>query len=164
MPIRAVVGFGANLGDRIGTMRAALRELARKARVERTSRVYETEPVGGVEQPEFLNAAALVEYEGSPESLLEELLTIERRLGRVRGERWGPRNIDLDVLWIEGFAVQSERITVPHPRLKERAFAMAPLLEVAPEARDPVTGAPYALPGGVVRATSETLGGPPATT
>ena len=101
MSLRAVVGFGANLGDRLGTMRAALRELGAVARVEGTSRVYATAPVGPP-QPEYLNAAALVTWEGTAEELLDALLAIEAKLGRVRGERFGPRTIDLDVLWIEG--------------------------------------------------------------
>jgi 2-amino-4-hydroxy-6-hydroxymethyldihydropteridine diphosphokinase len=148
--LRAVIGFGANLGDRLGTMRAALRELAGMARVEKTSHVYATAPVGPP-QPEYLNAAALVVWEGTAEGLLAALLGIEAKLGRVRGdERFGPRTIDLDVLWIEGVVVETERLVVPHPRLKERAFAMAPLLEVGPGARDPKSGEPYVAPPGDV--------------
>jgi len=155
--LRAVIGFGANLGDRLGTMRAALAELARAARVERTSHVYATAPVGPP-QPEYLNAAALVAWEGTAEGLLEALLAIETKLGRVRGgERFGPRTIDLDVLWIDGLAVEGERLVVPHPRLLGRAFAMAPLLEVAPDARDPRTGEPYAAPPGDVRRMDDVL-------
>jgi 2-amino-4-hydroxy-6-hydroxymethyldihydropteridine diphosphokinase len=141
--LRAVVGFGANLGDRLTTMRAAARELSRIARVAGTSRVYETAPVGPP-QPDFLNAAALLESEQAPEALLRDLLAIETSLGRVRGDRrWGPRAIDLDFLWAEGVAVDGPRLTLPHPRLRERAFALVPLLELVPDARDPRTGAPY---------------------
>jgi 2-amino-4-hydroxy-6-hydroxymethyldihydropteridine diphosphokinase len=148
--VRAVIGFGANLGDRLGAMRAALAELGAVARVEQTSHVYATAPVGPP-QPEYLNAAALVEWVGTAEGLLEALLGIEAKLGRVRGaERFGPRTIDLDVLWIEGVSHETERLVVPHPRLKERAFAMVPLLEVAPEARDPKTREPYVAPPGDV--------------
>jgi 2-amino-4-hydroxy-6-hydroxymethyldihydropteridine diphosphokinase len=156
--LRAVIGFGANLGDRLGAMRAALAELAVVARVERTSHVYATAPVGPP-QPEYLNAAALVAWEGTSEALLEALLGIEARLGRVRGaERFGPRTIDLDVLWIDGVAEETERLVVPHPRLKERAFALVPLLEVAPDARDPRTGEPYVAPqGDVVRTDDDVL-------
>jgi 2-amino-4-hydroxy-6-hydroxymethyldihydropteridine diphosphokinase len=149
--LRAVIGFGANLGDRLGAMRAALAEVAAVARVERTSHVYATAPVGPP-QPEYLNAAALVAWEGTAEGLLEALLGIEARLGRVRGgERFGPRTIDLDVLWIDGVERVTDRLVVPHPRLKERAFAMVPLLEVAPDARDPRTGEAYVAPPGDVR-------------
>jgi 2-amino-4-hydroxy-6-hydroxymethyldihydropteridine diphosphokinase len=156
-PLRAVVGFGANLGDRLRTMRSALAALRAVARVEATSRVYETAPVGPP-QPRYLNAAALVVWEGTPESLLEALLAIEASLGRVRGEeRLGPRTIDLDVLWIEGTAVETSTLTVPHPRLVERAFALLPMLEVAPDAADPRTGARYVAPPGDARRTEEVL-------
>jgi len=157
---RAVVGLGANLGDRMATMRAAMRALAAVpgARVRATSHVWATAPVGGPEQPEYLNAAALVAWDGTPRALLDALLAIEASLGRVRGaERFGPRTIDLDVLWIEGVALADGALTVPHPRLAERAFALAPMLEVAPDARDPRTGAAYAVPPGDVRRTDDVL-------
>jgi 2-amino-4-hydroxy-6-hydroxymethyldihydropteridine diphosphokinase len=125
--------------------------------VKRASRVYATAPVGPP-QPDFLNAAVLCAYEGTPESLLDALLAIEVRLGRVRGERWGPRTIDLDVLWIDGLVYASDRLVVPHPHLHERAFAMIPLLEVAPGAIDPRSGQPFAIPPGDVHVTEETLG------
>jgi 2-amino-4-hydroxy-6-hydroxymethyldihydropteridine diphosphokinase len=141
--LRAVIGFGSNLGDRLATMRAALAELALVARVESTSRVYES-PAVGPPQPDYLNAAALVTWEGEPEALLDALLAIEAKLGRVRREKWGPRTIDLDVLWIEGREVHTARLTVPHPELAKRAFAVAPLLDVAP-------AAPYAVPPGELR-------------
>ncbi len=154
---RAVIGFGANLGDRLATMRDALRALGEVARVERTSHVVATAPVGGPQQPDFLNAAALVTFDGEPEALLDALLAIEARLGRVRRERWGPRTIDLDVLWIEGVAFQSDRLVVPHPHLRERAFALGPMLELVPDAVDPATGERYVVPAGDVRATGEVL-------
>jgi 2-amino-4-hydroxy-6-hydroxymethyldihydropteridine diphosphokinase len=144
-----VILFGANLGDRLVTMRAAARELASFALIEATSHVYATAAVGPP-QPDYLNAAALVRYPGSPEALLDALLSIEQRLGRVRAEKWGPRTIDLDVLWIEGTLVDTPRLTVPHPRLRERAFALAPMLELVPHARDPRTGEAYTVPPGVV--------------
>ena len=156
-PPRAVVGLGANLGDRADTMRAALRGLARVARIEKVSPIYETAPVGGPVQPAFFNAAALVVYGGAPVALLDDLLAIEADLGRVRRERWGPRTIDLDVLWIEGLAVDHPRLIVPHPRLLERAFALVPLLDLVPDARDPRTGKAYVAPPGEIRVTSETL-------
>jgi 2-amino-4-hydroxy-6-hydroxymethyldihydropteridine diphosphokinase len=92
-----------------------------------------------------------VTFEGSAFELLDHLLAVEASLGRTRAERWGPRVIDLDVLWIEGVVVRHPRLVVPHPRLRERAFAVRPLLDVAPDARDPVSGAPYAIPAGDVR-------------
>ncbi len=155
--MRAVIGFGANLGDRLRTMRAALGEIAALARVEATSHVYETAPVGPP-QPDYLNAAALVAWEGSPAVLMRTLLAVEAKLGRVRdGERLGPRTIDLDVLWIEGVAVDEPGLTVPHPRLTERAFALVPLLELVAGARDPRTGRVYVAPPGDVKPTGEVL-------
>lgn len=158
--LRAVVGIGANLGDRAATMRAAVAEIARFAEVLATSPVYETAPVGGPPQGEFLNAAVLLRYDGTPFALLDALLAVEARLGRVRRERWGPRTLDLDVLWIDGVALDDARLVVPHPRLHERAFAVVPLLDVAPDARDPA-GAPYEVPPGLLRRTGETLAGSP---
>jgi 2-amino-4-hydroxy-6-hydroxymethyldihydropteridine diphosphokinase len=159
----AVVGLGANLGDRLAAMRAAVRELGRSSDVLATSPVYETEPVGPA-QPRFLNAAVLLAWAGSPEELLRELLAVEARLGRVRGERWGPRAIDLDLLWVEGVVAEGVELTVPHPGLRERAFALVPLLDVAPDARDPRSGEAYeqvlaalARTPGDVRATGEAL-------
>ena len=156
-PLVAVIGFGANLGDRLVAMRTAAGELARVARVERMSRVYATAPVGLEAQPEFLNAAALAAYPGSAEELLDVLLAIEAKLGRVResATRWGPRVIDLDLLWARETRLQSERLEVPHPRLRDRAFAVIPLLELVPDAVDPETRAPYRVPPGDVRATGE---------
>lgn len=157
MTLRAVVGVGANLGDRMATMRAAVGELSRVATVEKRSRIVETAPVGGPPQPPFLNAAVLLAYGGGEIALLDALLAIEARFGRVRAERWGPRTVDLDLLWIEGVAIDTPRLVVPHPRLRERAFALVPLLEVVPDARDPRTGALFVAPPGDVRDTGETL-------
>jgi 2-amino-4-hydroxy-6-hydroxymethyldihydropteridine diphosphokinase len=157
LTLRTVVGLGANLGDRLSTLRLAVTELSHCARVEKTSRVYATAPVGGPPQPEFLNAAALVHYEGVPLDLLDKLLSIEAQLGRVRAERWGPRTVDLDLLWIDGLAIDSQRLVVPHPHLHERAFALVPLLEIVPGARDPRTGTVYVAPPGDLRDSGERL-------
>jgi len=138
--VRAVVGLGSNLGDRRAMLQAAIVEIGRIARVERVSQVYETAPVGGPPQGDYLNAAVLVEWPGDALGLLDALLAVEASLGRVRAERWGPRTIDLDLLWIEGTVVDHERLVVPHPRLLEREFALAPLREIAPGAVDPRTG------------------------
>lgn len=129
-------------------------------RIVGRSRVYETAPVGGPPQPDFLNGALLVECTLSLPALLEELLRIEVSVGRVRGPgeiRFGPRTLDLDVLWAEGVILDDPRITVPHPRLAGRAFALMPLLDVAPEATDPLTGEPYVVVDAAgVRVTSST--------
>ncbi|MFW5921591.1 MAG: 2-amino-4-hydroxy-6-hydroxymethyldihydropteridine diphosphokinase [Polyangiales bacterium] len=132
----AVVGLGSNLGSREQLLRAALALLddAGDVRVEAVSSVRETAPVGPP-QPHFLNAAARVETRCDPGALLSHLLEVERRLGRIRRRRWGPRTIDLDLLWMDAPPVDRDELTVPHPRLTERQFALAPLLEVAPELR-----------------------------
>jgi 2-amino-4-hydroxy-6-hydroxymethyldihydropteridine diphosphokinase len=152
LSLRAVVGFGSNLGDRLATMREAVRRLEQVAVVEATSHVYETAPVGPP-QPDYLNAAALVTWNGTPSALMETLLSIEADLGRARtpGERNAPRTIDLDVLWIEGLRVESPQLVVPHPRLTERAFALVPMLEVVPGATDPTTGRAYVVAGEPLR-------------
>src|SRR4051795_13232343 len=114
-------------------MREAVMRVARVATVRARSRVYETAPVGKTDQPAFLNAAIAVETELPPLALLDALLGIERDLGRIRSEdveRWGPRTIDLDILWMEGVTLNDPRLQVPHPRLEQRAFALIPLLEV----------------------------------
>lgn len=148
--MNAVVGIGSNLGDRLRTMREAVRRIALlpAARVTARSRVYETAPVGGVVQGLFLNAAIAVVWDDTPAALMAALLDVERALGRVRDVRWGPRTIDLDVLWIDALVVTEPTIVVPHPALHERAFALAPLLDVASSARDPRTGALYRVPEG----------------
>lgn len=146
-----VVGIGSNVGDRLATMRSAV---VRLPNVTRLSRVYETDPVGGVVQPPFLNAAALLDWGDDPVALLARLQTIEAELGRdrTREVRWGPRTLDLDILWIDdGTRVDHPRLVVPHPRLSERAFAVLPLLDVAPTA-------PFAVPDAAgVRVTDLTL-------
>ncbi len=149
--MRAVIGIGANLGDRVATMRDAVARIGEleATTVRARSRVYETAPVGGVAQPDFLNAAVLVECTLSPLALLDALLGIERELGRDRTKdavRWGPRAIDLDVLWIEDLVIDDARLVVPHPRLLERAFALVPLLDVAPHAVDPRDRKPLVAP------------------
>jgi 2-amino-4-hydroxy-6-hydroxymethyldihydropteridine diphosphokinase len=144
--VRAIIGMGSNLGDRLAHLRAAVKRLEGLGHVERVSHVYETKPVGGPPQPDYLNAAALVVYRGEPMDLLDALQGIESLLGRVRGdgyEKWGARTLDLDILWVEGIAMESDRLVVPHPRLVERPFALRPLVDVAPDAIDPLSQLPY---------------------
>jgi 2-amino-4-hydroxy-6-hydroxymethyldihydropteridine diphosphokinase len=140
--VDAVIGLGSNLGDRRAALASAAFELRALGRVETASSLYETAPIGPP-QPMFLNAAILLFTSLEPAGLLAALLGIERRLGRVRRERWGPRRIDLDILWIAGIVVDSDDLTVPHPELRRRAFALRPLLDVAPLATDPRDGTPY---------------------
>jgi 2-amino-4-hydroxy-6-hydroxymethyldihydropteridine diphosphokinase len=137
----AVVGLGSNLGERAEHLRDAVRQIAAVFDVVARSAIYETAPVGPA-QPDYLNAAVRLRSSETIEQLLAVLLGIEHRSGRVRSEatRWGPRTIDLDVLWADGVVVSTPTLTVPHPRLAERAFALRPLHDVAPDALDPRTG------------------------
>jgi 2-amino-4-hydroxy-6-hydroxymethyldihydropteridine diphosphokinase len=134
---RAYVGVGANLGDREATIRAALDALPGVVGV---STLRETDPVGVVDQPPFLNGAAVLETELPPRELLEILLAVERELGRERRERWGPRTIDLDLLLYGDESIDEPGLTVPHPRLHERRFALEPLLDLDPELSIPGRG------------------------
>jgi 2-amino-4-hydroxy-6-hydroxymethyldihydropteridine diphosphokinase len=140
----AVIGLGSNLGDRKGHLVDAAARIRELGRVAGTSAIYETSPVGPP-QPDFLNAALRLETELAPEELLRRLLDIEGELGRVRRERWGPRLVDLDILWCQGVRLESAELVVPHAELRSRAFAVLPLLDVAPEAIDPVDRTPYAV-------------------
>ncbi len=140
---RSVIGLGANLGDKLATLEAALSELAHLGDLEAVSRLYETAPVGGPVQPDYYNAAVCIRSELQPGALLQKLLEIERNHGRIRVCRWGPRELDLDILWIEGTNVDEAGLRVPHARLLERNFALVPLVEVAPDARDPNSGLEY---------------------
>ncbi len=136
-----VIGLGANLGDRLATLKEARARILTLGRIVASSALYETLPVGPP-QPDFLNGALRLETELAPELLLDALLEIERGLGRVRRERWGPRTIDLDILWGRGICLTEPRLVVPHPELEKRAFALLPLLDVAPDAANP-SGVPY---------------------
>jgi 2-amino-4-hydroxy-6-hydroxymethyldihydropteridine diphosphokinase len=141
--MRAYIGLGANLGDREETIRRALDLLGRTdgVAVVGVSTLRETDPVGYLDQPRFLNGAAAVETELSPRELLERLLAVERELGRDRvGPRFGPRTIDLDLLVYGDREVVEPGLTVPHPRLVERAFALEPLAELEPELDVPGRG------------------------
>ena len=134
---RAYVGVGANLGDREATIRAALEALPGVVAV---SELRETDPVGVVEQPPFLNGAVALETGLAPRELLDVLLSVERGLGRERRERWGPRTIDLDLLLYGDETIDEPGLTVPHPRLHERRFALEPLVDLDPELAIPGRG------------------------
>jgi 2-amino-4-hydroxy-6-hydroxymethyldihydropteridine diphosphokinase len=133
---RAYVGVGTNLGDRAAMLRAAVEQLRAEPAVEvvAVSSIRETDPVGIVEQPRFLNAAVAIETELSARELLVRLLGIERRLGRTRaGPRFGPRTIDLDLLVYGHARIDEPGLEVPHPRLHERLFALEPLVDLDPD-------------------------------
>ncbi len=140
---RCVIGLGANLGDMLATFENAVQLLTHIGSVECLSHLYETAPVGGPAQPDYFNAAVLLRSSLTPRSILLEMLQIEEHHGRVRGTRWGPRSLDLDLLWIDGVVVDEPGLKVPHPRLVERSFALFPLVDVAPDARGPNTGRAY---------------------
>jgi 2-amino-4-hydroxy-6-hydroxymethyldihydropteridine diphosphokinase len=132
---RAYVGLGSNLGDREASIHAALDRLRATPGIEivAVSSFRETEPVGYLAQPRFVNAAAAVETELTPRELLDALLAVERSLGRTReGPRYGPRTIDLDLLLYGDESLREPGLAVPHPRLHERAFALTPLAELDP--------------------------------
>jgi 2-amino-4-hydroxy-6-hydroxymethyldihydropteridine diphosphokinase len=145
---RIVVGLGSNVGDRLAHLEAAIARIRedRDLFVLKASPVYETAPEGGPPQGDYLNAAVLLVTSLDGRSILDRLLSFEREMGRERDEatRWGPRTIDLDLLWIEGEAIDEEGLRVPHPRLHERPFALRPLLDVAPDAVDVHTGQAFA--------------------
>jgi 2-amino-4-hydroxy-6-hydroxymethyldihydropteridine diphosphokinase len=140
--VRAFVGLGSNLGEREAMIRAALEELSHlpDSTLERASSLYDTEPVGETEQPNFLNAVAELETELSARQLLWNLLLIEKRLGRVRTRRWGPRSIDLDLLLYGDEVLDEPDLRVPHPELLHRSFVLVPLVELDPLVVHPVTG------------------------
>lgn len=138
----AYVGLGANLGPREETLRRAVELLGEAESVEvvGVSRLRETDPVGVMDQPRFSNGAVALETTRSPRGLLDLLLEIERSLGRVREERWGPRAIDLDLLLYGDEVVDEPGLRVPHPRLHERRFALEPLADLDPELQIPGRG------------------------
>lgn len=139
--MRAYVGLGSNLGEREATLRQALEALGSIEGIEvvAVSSFRETDPVGMVDQPRFVNAAAALETTLGPRELLESLLEVERGLGRDRSreKRWGPRTIDLDLLLYGDETVAEPGLEIPHPRLAERAFVLQPLLELDPGLRLP---------------------------
>ena len=142
--VQACIGLGANLGDAEGTLRRAVIALGQceEVAVRRMSRCYRTPAWGREDQPDFINAAVLLETSLSPRALLDLLLAVEAGFGRHRidGERWGPRTLDLDLLLYGDAMIDEPGLRVPHPHLHERAFALVPLLEVMPDARIPGYG------------------------
>ncbi len=134
------LGLGSNLGDRERNILEAVKRLGEKVKITRFSSLYETEPVGYVAQPWFLNAVCAGETSLSPHSLLDFLKAIEREMGRSEGIRWGPRVIDLDILFYNGLVLSDEELTIPHPRLHERRFVLIPLAEIAPDLVHPLLG------------------------
>lgn len=129
-PVRAFLSLGSNLGDRLAHLRQAVDSLPDVVAV---SEVYETVPVGGPEQGPYLNLVVELSTTLTPRNLLAICHRIEATAERVREERWGPRTLDIDIVWIDGVDSDDPQLTVPHPRWRERRFVLAPLRELAPD-------------------------------
>lgn len=142
---RYVIGLGSNLGDRLTQLERGVCCLAELGRLGARSAVYESDAWGGPAQGPFLNAAVVLDADPEPRRLLAGLLEIERTLGRERRERWGPRTLDLDILWGRGLWLVEPGLSIPHERLAERTFALRPLLDVEPAADSPPGQPPYAV-------------------
>ena len=138
----AYIGFGSNLGDRLENCRNAIGALAAlpPCSLLKTSSFYETSPVGLVDQPAFINGVVLLETDEDAHWLLRQMLEIEKTFGRIRNLKWGPRSIDLDLLFFDDQIINTPELSVPHPSLHERRFVLEPLNEVAPDFRHPSLG------------------------
>jgi len=136
----AYISLGSNIGDKEGYLRFALKELekSRNCRVIRVSGFIETAPYGNVDQEDFLNACAIMETLLTPDELLDLLHDIEKQAGRERGEHWGPRTLDLDIVFYDDFIVSLPELRIPHPDMHKRNFVLGPLCEIAPYALHPV--------------------------
>ncbi|MEM8796802.1 MAG: 2-amino-4-hydroxy-6-hydroxymethyldihydropteridine diphosphokinase [Pseudomonadota bacterium] len=134
---QAALSLGSNIGDRVSTLRSALDKLHGQTGVsiKKVSAFYETAPWGKLDQDHFINMCILVETELSPEELLDVVQKVERELGRLRAERWGPRIIDIDILFFGTREINEPDLTIPHKSLKERAFVLVPLAEIAADTR-----------------------------
>ncbi len=136
-----LLALGTNLGDRVANLARARDLLAQTILIQAISPIYETEPWGVLDQPMFLNQTLQGETDLDPEALLDLAKDIERAMGRIFGEvRYGPRIIDVDILAYEDLVFKSPRLTIPHPRLPERAFVLVPLADIAPDWRHPLLG------------------------
>ncbi len=138
----AYIGFGSNLGDRLENCKNAIGALAAlpPCSLLKTSSFYETSPVGLVDQPAFINGVVLLETDEDAHWLLRQMLEIEKTFGRIRDLKWGPRSIDLDLLFFDDQIINTPELSVPHPSLHERRFVLEPLNEVAPDFRHPSLG------------------------
>ena len=135
---KVYLALGTNLGDRPGNLRQALERLRASAAVEQVSQCYETKPVGYEDQPDFLNLTCFITTALSPLQLLRNLKGIEEEMGRRPSFRNAPRPIDIDILFFDDLVVSSPELTIPHPRMNERAFVLAPLADIAPEIVHPI--------------------------
>ena len=138
--VEPLIALGSNMGDREGNLRRALGMIGRQMKLLKISSVYETEPMYREDQSWFLNCVAAVETDSSPRELLERLQNIELEMGRKRSVRYGPRVIDLDILFYGDEILSEPSLEIPHPRIAERAFVLAPLNEIYPKLVHPVLG------------------------
>lgn len=136
----AYLGLGSNLRDREGNLRHALALLSRKVNIDEVSSIYETEPIGYKEQPLFLNMVCRISTDLPPEQLSHDLKDIETRMGRLPSFPNAPRIIDIDILFYGNRIMETQTLTIPHPRLHERAFVLVPLAEIAPDLAHPKLG------------------------
>jgi 2-amino-4-hydroxy-6-hydroxymethyldihydropteridine diphosphokinase len=134
------IALGSNMGDREKNLKEAVKHIAAlpQTKVIKGSSIYETEPVGGPKQRPFYNAVVKIETALEPEKLLQKLQETEAAFGRVRKEKWGPRTLDLDILLYDQQIIATDKLTIPHPLMAERAFVLEPLVEIDPEAYHPV--------------------------
>lgn len=130
-----LIGIGSNMGDREFNIENALRILSTDCpvQIKKISAIYETAPYGNVDQSDFLNQVAVIETDLFPHELLECCLSIERKMGRIREIRWGPRTIDIDILWWKGLSVDEEDLQIPHPGNSKRRFILIPMNEIVPD-------------------------------
>ncbi len=135
------IGIGSNIGDRKENCRKAIKLLKENGiAIKKQSSMYETEPWGVKDQPKFINMAIEVETDKKPEKLLRILKEIEKEIGRAESVKWGPRVIDLDILFYDDMILKTQDLKIPHPLMHERAFVLKPLGEIAPDKKHPVTG------------------------
>jgi 2-amino-4-hydroxy-6-hydroxymethyldihydropteridine diphosphokinase len=134
------LSLGSNLGNRAACLQEAIRRLESVGRVQAISSLYETEPVEFTDQPWFLNCAVALETSYAPAQLMQQVLEIERAMGRERAQPKGPRTIDIDILLFGNAVVNTSMLTIPHPAMPERRFVLEPLAEIAPGARHPLVG------------------------
>ena len=131
--MQAVISLGSNMGDRQSNLKSAVRKISEIANIITEGKVIETLPWGETEQENFLNQIIIIETRFKPKELLGNLLKIEQTLGRVRLKKWGPRIIDLDILFLEERVIKNHELIVPHPYLHEREFILKPLMELIPD-------------------------------
>jgi|SRR5215472_7288194 2-amino-4-hydroxy-6-hydroxymethyldihydropteridine diphosphokinase len=140
MPELAYLSLGSNVGDREGQLLDAIRRLGAVGRVQLVSPIYETEPVDFTAQPMFLNCVIALETSSRPAQLMQQLIAIEKAMGRERIQKKGPRTIDLDILLFGNEIVNTPDLMIPHPAMEKRRFVLQPLADIAPEARHPLLG------------------------